>query len=296
MSAEHGRRPSRSGKLSLRRFGERSLESFVFYNSAPIGQSFVQLRKALSGPAVGRQASRRVNSTRERKRKPLTQPAQLLGQEQAARRLAPEDLAQLVMAPRAGSPRKKAVPATHKRRAASNNNFYRGRLGVGETTMENSGSSRSGQVGPESPVGVSAQLGSSTSAQHVVMQLPGRAHHIAASRCKIVFDQSPRVARWCCAFVEDRAQPASSRPPGAAGCIRSRQRSGHRLMMASDSVGPDDAAAPSPGVSGGKCSASARQASGSRRRAVQRSASSATAAARSPSSIGPGPGEGCRVL
>src|SRR6185437_3911868 len=56
------------------------------------------------------------------------------------------------------------------------------------TVMEDGASSEVGMVGPEGLVGVSALLGGKISAQHIVVQLPGTAHHITASRCKKVFD------------------------------------------------------------------------------------------------------------
>ncbi|HXO03667.1 MAG TPA: Crp/Fnr family transcriptional regulator [Stellaceae bacterium] len=103
------------------------------------------------------------------------------------------------------------------------------------TTMEDGASSEVGMVGPEGLIGVSALLGGSLSAQHVVMQLPGRGHHIPATRCKSVFDQSPRVRAVLLRFIEDLLNLSSQ----TAGCNRLHtveQRSARWLLMASDRV------------------------------------------------------------
>jgi CRP-like cAMP-binding protein len=104
------------------------------------------------------------------------------------------------------------------------------------TMMEDGTSSEVSMVGPEGLIGVSALLGGSLSAQHVVMQLPGRGHHIAASRCKSVFDQSPRVRSVLLRFIEDLLNLSSQ----TAGCNRLHSvehRSARWLLMASDRVG-----------------------------------------------------------
>jgi CRP-like cAMP-binding protein len=99
------------------------------------------------------------------------------------------------------------------------------------TTMEDGASSEVGMVGPEGFVGVSALLGGSLSAQHVVMQLPGRGHHIAANRC-------PRIRAVLLRFIEDLLNLSSQ----TAGCNRLHsveQRSARWLLMASDRTGAD---------------------------------------------------------
>lgn len=104
------------------------------------------------------------------------------------------------------------------------------------TTMEDGASSEVGMVGPEGLIGVSALLGGSISAQHVVMQLPGRGHHIPATRCKTLFDQSPGVREIVLRFIEDLLNLSSQ----TAGCNRLHsveQRSARWLLMASDRVG-----------------------------------------------------------
>jgi CRP-like cAMP-binding protein len=104
------------------------------------------------------------------------------------------------------------------------------------TTMEDGASSEVGMVGPEGLIGVSALLGGSTSAQHVVMQLPGRGHHIPATRCKTVFDRNPGVREVVLRFIEDLLNLSSQ----TAGCNRLHsveQRSARWLLMASDRTG-----------------------------------------------------------
>lgn len=104
------------------------------------------------------------------------------------------------------------------------------------TTMEDGASSEVGMVGPEGLIGVSALLGGRQSAQHVVMQLRGRGHHIPAARCKNVFDRSPRVRAAVLRFTEDLLNLSAQ----TAGCNRLHsveQRSARWLLMASDRVG-----------------------------------------------------------
>jgi len=104
------------------------------------------------------------------------------------------------------------------------------------TTMEDGASSEVGMVGPEGLVGASALLGGRVSAQHVVMQLPGRGHHIAANRCKSVFEHSSGVRQVVLRFVEDLLNLSAQ----TAGCNRLHsveQRSARWLLMASDRIG-----------------------------------------------------------
>ncbi len=103
------------------------------------------------------------------------------------------------------------------------------------TMMEDGASSEVGMVGPEGLIGVSALLGGGLSAQHVVMQLPGKGHHIAAQHCKSVFDQSPSIRNVLLRFIEDLLNLSSQ----TAGCNRLHsveQRSARWLLMASDRV------------------------------------------------------------
>jgi CRP-like cAMP-binding protein len=104
------------------------------------------------------------------------------------------------------------------------------------TMMEDGASSEVGMVGPEGLIGVSALLGGTTSAQHVVMQLPGTAHHIAAPRCKSLFDQNPGIRGILLRFIEDLLNLSSQ----TAGCNRLHsveQRTARWLLMASDRRG-----------------------------------------------------------
>jgi CRP-like cAMP-binding protein len=103
------------------------------------------------------------------------------------------------------------------------------------TMMEDGASSEVGMVGPEGLIGVSALLGGGLSAQHVVMQLPGKGHHIAAQHCKSVFDQSPSIRNVLLRFIEDLLNLSAQ----TAGCNRLHsveQRSARWLLMASDRV------------------------------------------------------------
>lgn len=103
------------------------------------------------------------------------------------------------------------------------------------TTMEDGASSEVGMVGPEGLVGASALLGGRVSAQHVVMQLSGHGHHIAAKHCKSIFDRSAEVRRVVLRFIEDLLNLSSQ----TAGCNRLHtveQRSARWLLMASDRV------------------------------------------------------------
>jgi CRP-like cAMP-binding protein len=104
------------------------------------------------------------------------------------------------------------------------------------TMMEDGASSEVGMVGPEGLIGVSALLGGSVSAQHVVVQLPATAHLIPATRCKTVFDRNPGVRKVLLRFVEDLLNLSSQ----TAACNRLHsveQRTARWLLMAADRVG-----------------------------------------------------------
>ncbi|HTZ38131.1 MAG TPA: Crp/Fnr family transcriptional regulator [Stellaceae bacterium] len=101
------------------------------------------------------------------------------------------------------------------------------------TMMEDGASSEVGMVGPEGLIGVSALLGGSVSAQHVVIQLPGSAYRIPAAACKAVFDGNPRVRRVLLRFVEDLLNLSAQ----TAACNRLHQveqRTARWLLMSSD--------------------------------------------------------------
>lgn len=104
------------------------------------------------------------------------------------------------------------------------------------TMMEDGASSEVGMVGPEGLIGVSALLGGKVSSQHVVVQLPGSAQHIAASRCRKLFDDSPGIRRVVLRFIEDLLNLSSQ----TAACNRLHsveQRTARWLLMAADRIG-----------------------------------------------------------
>jgi CRP-like cAMP-binding protein len=101
------------------------------------------------------------------------------------------------------------------------------------TMMEDGASSEVGMVGSEGLIGVSALLGGSTSAQHVVVQLPGTAQHIPAARAKALFDRNPGVRAVLLRFIEDLLNLSSQ----TAACNRLHsveQRTARWLLMAAD--------------------------------------------------------------
>jgi CRP-like cAMP-binding protein len=103
------------------------------------------------------------------------------------------------------------------------------------TIMCDGASSEVGMVGREGLIGVSALLGGKVSAQHVVMQLPGTAHRIAALRCKVAFENSPSIRAVLLRFVEDLLNLSAQ----TAACNRLHlveQRTARWLLMASDRV------------------------------------------------------------
>jgi CRP-like cAMP-binding protein len=103
------------------------------------------------------------------------------------------------------------------------------------TMMEDGASSEVGMVGPEGLVGVSALLGGDTSAQHVVVQLAGTAHHIPAARCRAAFERSAGVRRVVLRFIEDLLNLSSQ----TAACNRLHsveQRTARWLLMAADRI------------------------------------------------------------
>lgn len=104
------------------------------------------------------------------------------------------------------------------------------------TMMEDGASSEVGMVGPEGLVGVSALLGGKISAQHIVVQFPGMAHHIAATRCIDAFERNPGVRKVVLRFIEDLLNLSSQ----TAACNRLHlveQRTARWLLMAADRIG-----------------------------------------------------------
>ncbi|HEX5319119.1 MAG TPA: Crp/Fnr family transcriptional regulator [Stellaceae bacterium] len=103
------------------------------------------------------------------------------------------------------------------------------------TTMEDGGASEVGMVGPEGMIGASVLLGGTVSAQHIVVQLPGKALRIGARECKAVFDANADVRRVMLRFVEDILNLSAQ----TAACNRLHlveQRCARWLLMASDRV------------------------------------------------------------
>jgi CRP-like cAMP-binding protein len=101
------------------------------------------------------------------------------------------------------------------------------------TVTGNGAMSEVGMIGTEGVVGVSALLGARTSAQHVIVQVPGVALRMDASRCKAAFDQRPEmqalVLRFVDAFINLSAQTAGCNLRHSA-----EQRCARWLLMASD--------------------------------------------------------------
>ena len=104
--------------------------------------------------------------------------------------------------------------------------------------MADGSTSEVGMIGIEGMVGASALLGAETSAQQVIVQLPGSALRMDASLCKTAFDQRPSlravVLRFIDAFLNLIAQTAACNRLHSA-----RQRCARWLLMASDRIGSD---------------------------------------------------------
>ena len=106
------------------------------------------------------------------------------------------------------------------------------------TVTRNGAMSEVGMIGPEGVVGVSALLGAETSAQHVIVQVPGRALRIDASLCKAAFDQRPAIHTLVLRFIDVFLNLTAQ----TAGCnLRhtGEQRCARWLLMASDRVNAD---------------------------------------------------------
>src|ERR1700730_15969381 len=70
------------------------------------------------------------------------------------------------------------------------------------TNMADGSTIEVGMIGSEGMVGVSALLGGETSAQQVIVQVPGTALRLSATLCKAAFDQSAAVRRVLLRFTE----------------------------------------------------------------------------------------------
>jgi CRP-like cAMP-binding protein len=103
------------------------------------------------------------------------------------------------------------------------------------TTMEDGAASEVGMIGPEGMIGASALLGGKVSAQHIVIQLPGRALRVGSRTCKVAFDNNTEIRRVMLRFVEDILNLSAQ----TAACNRLHQveqRCARWLLMASDRV------------------------------------------------------------
>jgi len=101
------------------------------------------------------------------------------------------------------------------------------------TTMMAGSTIEVGMIGREGMVGVAALLGAETSAQQVIVQIPGTALRMAAARCKAAFDQSADIRRVITRFIEVVINQSSQ----TAACNRLHsveQRCARWLLMASD--------------------------------------------------------------
>jgi CRP-like cAMP-binding protein len=104
-----------------------------------------------------------------------------------------------------------------------------------------------GMVGLEGMTGLSALLGADVSAQLAIVQIPGTAPRMSATRCKTMFDQNATFRRISLRFTEAMLNLSAQ----TAACNRlhsTEQRCARWLLMASDRIGsdrmPDDARVP----------------------------------------------------
>jgi CRP-like cAMP-binding protein len=101
------------------------------------------------------------------------------------------------------------------------------------TNMADGSTIEIGMIGAEGMVGVPALLGGETSAQQIVVQVPGTALRMSAARCKTVFDQSDAVRRVALRFTEFFMNLSAQ----TAACNRLHsieQRGARWLLMAFD--------------------------------------------------------------
>ncbi len=81
------------------------------------------------------------------------------------------------------------------------------------TVMANGAMGEVGMIGAEGMAGAPMLLGAGTSAQHVIVQIPGRALRIAAASCRAAFEQQPAfhavVLRFVDAFLNLGSQTAA---------------------------------------------------------------------------------------
>jgi CRP-like cAMP-binding protein len=106
------------------------------------------------------------------------------------------------------------------------------------TKMANGSTVEVGMIGVEGMVGMPALLGGETSAQHIVIQIPGTALRMDAVLCKVAFDRSADIRR----VVHRVALAILNLSAQTAGCNRLHsleQRCARWLLMARDRSGSD---------------------------------------------------------
>src|SRR6266446_821961 len=107
------------------------------------------------------------------------------------------------------------------------------------TNMADGSTIEVGMIGMEGMVGVPALLGGRTSAQRVIVQIPGTALCMNAALCKAAFDQSEAVRRVVLRFTEAILNLSAQ----TAACNRLHsieQRCARWLLMAIDRVQSDE--------------------------------------------------------
>ena len=111
-------------------------------------------------------------------------------------------------------------------------------LGSVLTNMANGTMIEVGMIGLEGLIGMPALLGAEVSAQIVLVQIPGSAHRMSASRCKAIFDQSAAFRKIALRFAEAMLNLSAQ----TAACNRLHsveQRCARWLLMSSDRIGSD---------------------------------------------------------
>ena len=111
-------------------------------------------------------------------------------------------------------------------------------LGSVLNAMANGTTIEVGMIGMEGVIGVSALLGAEVSSQMALVQIPGTAFRMSATRCKAIFDQSAAFRAIALRFAEAMLNLTAQ----TAACNRLHsveQRCARWLLMASDRIGLD---------------------------------------------------------
>jgi CRP-like cAMP-binding protein len=106
------------------------------------------------------------------------------------------------------------------------------------TNMADGSTIEVGMIGMEGMVGVTALLGGDVSAQQVIVQVPGTALRMNATRCKAAFDRSEGVRKIALRFIEAILNLSAQ----TAACNRLHsieQRCARWLLMAIDRIQSD---------------------------------------------------------